>query len=182
MAETLQSELTEVHLHGALGARFGRLFRLDVRSAVEALQALRCQLPGFNAALRQSPGFVLLAGEERLTEAMLALETGRKPIHVMPVLAGATGIELITIAGIGAITLGDVILTVSIVMALVQLGLGLANMSSDTPKADKNQNRTLESYSFNGPVNTVGQGAPVPVGYGRLKVGGHVISSRTYAA
>lgn len=181
MAETLQPELTEVHLHGALGARFGRLFRLDVRSAVEALQALRCQLPGFNAALRQSPGFVLLAGEERLTESMLALETGRKPIHVMPVMAGATGIEIAVIAGV-TITLADVVLTVSIVMALVQLGLGLANMSSDTPKADKNQNRTLESYSFNGPVNTVGQGAPVPVGYGRLKVGGHVISSRTYAA
>lgn len=181
MAETLQPELTEVHLHGALGARFGRLFRLDVRSAVEALHALRCQLPGFNTALRQSPGFVLLAGEECLTESMLGLETGRKPIHVMPAIAGATGIEVAVIAGV-SITLADVVLTVSIVMALVQLGLGLANMSSDTPKADKNQNRTLESYSFNGPVNTVGQGAPVPVGYGALKVGGHLISSRTYAA
>jgi predicted phage tail protein len=30
------------------------------------------------------------------------------------------------------------------------------------------------SYLFNGPVNTLGEGGPVPVGYGRLIVGGHV--------
>ena len=30
---------------------------------------------------------------------------------------------------------------------------------------------------FNGSVNTVGQGHPVPVGYGRLRVGSCVISA-----
>ncbi len=33
------------------------------------------------------------------------------------------------------------------------------------------------SYVFNGPVNTTAQGQPVPIGYGRLIVGGAVISA-----
>ena len=29
------------------------------------------------------------------------------------------------------------------------------------------------SYLFNGPVNTVGEGGPVPIGYGKLLIGGN---------
>ena len=36
---------------------------------------------------------------------------------------------------------------------------------------------TPASYTFSGPVNTTAQGQPVPVGYGRLIVGGAVISA-----
>lgn len=33
------------------------------------------------------------------------------------------------------------------------------------------------SYLFSGPTNTVGEGGPVPVGYGELMVGGHNVST-----
>jgi len=33
------------------------------------------------------------------------------------------------------------------------------------------------SYAFNGAINTVGQGNPVPLAYGRLRVGSQVISA-----
>lgn len=33
------------------------------------------------------------------------------------------------------------------------------------------------SYLFNGPVNTVGEGGPVPIGYGELLIGSHNIST-----
>jgi len=33
------------------------------------------------------------------------------------------------------------------------------------------------SYLFNGPINTVGEGGPVPVGYGELLIGSHNIST-----
>lgn len=37
------------------------------------------------------------------------------------------------------------------------------------------------SYLFNGPVNTVGEGGPVPIGYGELMIGGNnVFSTYTY--
>ena len=48
----------------------------------------------------------------------------------------------------------------------------LAPQTSKSKDAEK-----AESSYFNGPMQTVAQGGPVPVGYGRLIVGSAVISS-----
>ena len=45
-----------------------------------------------------------------------------------------------------------------------------------TPDAAKNLKSTT-SFVFSNPVNNVTQGARVPIGYGRLRVGSHIISS-----
>lgn len=41
----------------------------------------------------------------------------------------------------------------------------------------KNSEQPAPSYIFSGPVNTIRQGNPIPVGYGLLRVGSQVISS-----
>ncbi len=41
-------------------------------------------------------------------------------------------------------------------------------------KIDKSEG---ESYLFGGPVNIIGEGGPIPIGYGRAIVGSQVISS-----
>jgi len=37
------------------------------------------------------------------------------------------------------------------------------------------------SYAFGGPVNTVAQGNPIPIGYGKRRIGGAIISAGIYA-
>ena len=50
---------------------------------------------------------------------------------------------------------------------------GVGALLTPTPKDVEETN----NYSFNGPVNTIRQGVPVPICYGQLMVGSSVISS-----
>ena len=62
---------------------------------------------------------------------------------------------------------------------------GLFELVSGSPKAkggstvsdQKNSEQPAPSYIFAGPVNTIRQGNPIPIGYGLLRVGSQVISS-----
>lgn len=70
-------------------------------------------------------------------------------------------------------------------MVLGGIGLvaaGVTNLLTPMPKFG--DFREIEqggsrSYLFNGPQNTIKEGGPVFVGYGRLMVGSHVIQSAT---
>ena len=53
--------------------------------------------------------------------------------------------------------------------------IGLLTPVPKTPGSADNGN----SYYFNGPVNTVQQGVPVPLIYGRCLVGSQIISAHT---
>ncbi|WP_429503008.1 tail assembly protein [Paraburkholderia youngii] len=55
---------------------------------------------------------------------------------------------------------------------------GLAELLAPRPKAtaQKENPDNEPSLAFDGAVNTMGQGGPVPLGYGRLLVGSQVIS------
>ena len=52
---------------------------------------------------------------------------------------------------------------------------GVAQMLSPQPQRPKEANKN-ESFGFGGVVNTVNQGVPVPICYGRLYVGSAAIS------
>lgn len=74
------------------------------------------------------------------------------------------------------------------IIGLVALGVSMLLMKPPpmvSPQAIANPSATFEaspdsgggepSYLFNGPVNTVGEGGPIPVGYGRLIIGSHQV-------
>ncbi len=91
-------------------------------------------------------------------------------------LGGAMGFGAAAGAGLGA----------TLIAAGGTLGLalmigGVAQMISPTPKppglVEQNEAARLESNSFSGIVNTTRQGVPVPIAYGRVFVGGAVISA-----
>tara|TARA_X000001382_G_C3172237_1_gene179920 strand:- start:43 stop:1341 length:1299 start_codon:yes stop_codon:yes gene_type:complete len=107
--------------------------------------------------------------------------------------AGAAGVAGIsTTAVLTATTIGTAI---SAVGASLILG-GVANMISPQPELPKLGSRRMDgtnfrgpgpqgvtrgasgqqSYAYTGPANTVGNGATIPVVYGRAMVGGHMLS------
>ena len=89
--------------------------------------------------------------------------------------AGMFGANAMTWGSTTATAIGTTIGTVvSGVGAAMVLG-GISEMLTPTPKAPRDASRN-ESYGFGGVANSVRQGTPVPICYGRLYVGSSVIS------
>jgi len=90
----------------------------------------------------------------------------------------AKGVTSVTAAGQGTVQGTAIALKTpglfAVGTALQLAATGLSQMMAPGPETDGSEN---ESYLFNGPVNTVQQGVPVPVAYGELIVGGATIST-----
>ncbi|MEW6292480.1 MAG: tail assembly protein [Pseudomonadota bacterium] len=193
-----------IRLYGHLGARFGRVFRLDVASPAEAMRALLMQLPGFRDAVLASEGAggyrVIAGGAPRDMDTMLDPCGERESIRVVPVMCGAgkKGVGQILLGaaliGFGLMTNGASLafdaawkaggmrlagyFAANIGMSLV-MG-GVAQMLAGTPNTSGTSVERPEnkpSYAFDGPVNTAAQGNPVPICYGRAIVGSQVVSA-----
>jgi predicted phage tail protein len=188
-----------VLLYGHLGKRFGHRHEYDVRSPAEAVRALSVTLEGFRAYLieHSSPGYRVLVGNTPRTLETIAYPADAA-IKIVPVTAGAGGVKSVILGaaliGVGILTGGAGLtfssawaaggvtfagyLSTTVGMALT-IG-GVVQMLAPQPKAqDPVENKP--SYVFDGPVNTTAQGNPVPVCYGRLIVGSHVISAGMFA-
>lgn len=187
--------MTTVYLYGHLGRRFGWRWRLDVSSPAEAVRAISANRPEFQSyMIRHSrPGFQVCIGPDPIRdESGLHHPTGRQAIKIVPVVAGAEKSPFI------GIILGVVIIAAAVVASPLSFGLlssstallvggigaslaigGISQLIAGTPAApgpvEKPEN--LPSNVFNGPVNTTAQGHPVPIGYGRLRIGSAVISA-----
>lgn len=191
--------MTPVILLGELGRKYGRRFKLDVRTPAEAVRALAANFPDFEkTVLAHKAGFRVLIGREECGESELLNPAGRQSITIVPMVAGAGGLgkiilgaALITasfyipgsMAAIDAALMTGVSVTTMATFAFttgVSLALqGTAEMLAPNPVSNGPQERpeNQPSYVFNGPVNTTAQGHPVPVGYGRLRIGSAVISA-----
>lgn len=198
-----------VRLYGSLGASFGRVHRLAVRNASEAIHALCILVPGFERFLMESKDrgvtYSIFLGRENIGQDRLKAPSGASDIRIAPVLMGSKragsmqtiiGVALIVAASYfsgglaasgGSSTLIGATSTTGWTFA-ASMGISMAmggvmQLMSPMPKGlgtmDRPDNRP--SYSFNGPVNTSIQGGPVGLLYGELTVGSAVVSAGIYA-
>lgn len=182
-----------VKLYGDLAKKFGRSFKLDVKTPAEAIRALCVIRPGFRKYMEDNsePGYVVrvgrdIRGEDELTHPFSIKET----FKIIPVTAGASGffkvvlgVALIAVAWWNPLAWGAVA-TLATGATGVALALGgVVDLLSPAPaKQDAPTNpESTPSYMFNGPVNTSGPGYAVPIGYGELLIGSHVVSAELYS-
>lgn len=182
-------KLKTIRLYGKLGSKFGRVHKLAVSSAAEAVRALCILIPGFESHLTNAPGgYAVFYGKDNLDSDRLRHPSGRDEIRIAPVPAGAkqggifqivVGIVLI-VAGFftGGATWGPAMMMAGAAMAVSGAMLMLSPQPKGSAAADSANNRS--SYAFNGPVNTEAQGNPVPLLYGELIVGSSVVSGGVY--
>lgn len=196
-----------VRLYGSLGASFGRVHRLAVRNASEAIHALCILVPGFERFLMESKDrgviYSIFLGQENIGHDRLKAPAGASDIRIAPVLMGSKragsmqtiiGVALIVAASYfsGGLAAGGSSLIGGTSTAgwpfAASMGMSMAmggvmQLISPMPKGlgtmDRPENRS--SYSFNGPVNTSIQGSPVGLLYGELTVGSAVVSAGIYA-
>lgn len=183
--------MLEIRLHGALAKQFGQRWDLNVASPREAVAAIEANSPGFRRAIMGLSGMGYSFRVRTLTHDYgdddLDLRTGgAKRLDIIPVVTGSSaGVRLVA----GAIMLGAVAFAVAASggaaltlfgQALFSTGLGLvvgsvAEMLTPTQKQGSGSPK-LNSWTFSGPGNDLGQGQPVPVIYGEVLTGGYAIS------
>lgn len=190
----MQAQLREIRLYGELGRRFGRVHHFAVQSTGEAIRALMANFRDFeHAMVHGAPGYKVWQGAERIgsVDEIHHPCGSREIIRIAPVVVGAAK------SGWGRILIGAVLIAASIyggpqlaaagygfiATAASSIGVslilgGVAQLLTKQPDFSPGSEEAQKSpsYVFNGAVNTTAQGHPVPIGYGRLRVGSAVIS------
>ena len=185
----MSEKIRTIRLYGKLGAKFGRVHRLAVDSAAEAVRALSVLLPGFRQELANSSNrgvsYAVFHGKRNLGPEELGHSPGAEDIRIAPVLQGRKrGGILQTIIGAVLLVTGAYLANGYLMSAGASMMLGgVSQMLSPHPRglSAKDDPNNGASYNFNGPVNTSAQGNPVPLLYGRMLVGSAVISAGIYA-
>jgi len=171
-------------------SKFGETWETDCNNIRDIFKLIECQTPGFRQHLLDAAdagvGYEIRRGKEFLeSEEELLLTLNDEDIIITEIPAGAksaVGKILAAIAIIAILYFAPVLGTKAgslaglstggLAVAGVALNLamgGISQLLAPGPETDKKQN---EGYLFNGPVNTVAQGMPVPVCYGELRIGG----------
>lgn len=182
-----------IKLYGALAAKFGREFHLDVRTPAEAIRALCFQLKGFRQHLAKfsEPGYIVRVGEEdRGADELADPLSSKEEIRIIPVTSGANAATriilgtVLIVAGVmvSAVPGGQPVGTALIATGISMVIGGVAELLAPSPKTAKsNAKKESPSYMFDGPINTIGSGYAVTVGYGEMLVGSHVVSADLYS-
>lgn len=194
----MTDELKTIRLYGKLGNRFGRVHKFVCADTKGAIRALCAMVPGFQKALMESKdkgvAYACFIGRRSITEDQLG-RLADDDIRIAPIVMGSgrggffsfiLGAALVgaafftggaSIAAWSALQLGMGVLGAAMMLTgmssvLVKQPKGLTGVESDENKA---------SYNFNGVVNAVAQGNPVPVCYGEMVVGSVVGGGDMYA-
>ena len=189
--------MTTILLYGQL-RQFGRSFRLSVRSPAEAIKALCVQIPGFERFLSNAKSkgveFAVFRGKTNIGEGELGY-AGDGDIRIAPIITGNKK------AGALQTIIGAVLIVVGLVItggtfgagapfgsALIMMGAsliagGVIQMLSPQPGGLKTSAapENTPGYAFGSAKNTTASGNPVPLCYGKRRVGGAIISAAIYA-
>jgi predicted phage tail protein len=178
--------MREIRLNGALGKRYGRVHRFDVRTPAEALRALVANFPAFERELAESAvngvSYLCKVDDEIADEDGIGAPMSRS-FSITPVITGAEGAAR-ALAGAFLIVAGFFVNMIPgmqmVGSAMIKIGIsltisGVAQMLS--PSTSTEDQEKIESDYFSGAEQTSVQGGPVPVGYGRLVIGSVTISA-----
>ncbi|MCK6894647.1 tail assembly protein [Enterobacter bugandensis] len=184
-----------IRLYGILGSTFGREFKLSVASPKEAVRALCVIVPGFerflNTSKQRGLTYAVFSGKRNLNDDELSMDQSTADIRIAPVILGSKrGGVFQTILGVALLAVGAVASYFgggAVGVPLMQFGAamalgGVVQMLSPqtTGLASKQSADNKASYAFGGVTNTTAQGNPVPLLYGRRRIGGAIISAGIY--
>lgn len=190
----MQEVMTRIELGGVLGKTFGKIHHRLISRVSEAGVALAKTIPGFEqfmiSSQRRGLTYSVFKGKKNIGVDDLGFPVTGDVIRIVPVIIGSKKAGLIqTILGavlvIASIWMTGLSIAASNMMfaagASITLG-GVVQMISPqaTGLASKQSSDNRASYAFGGVTNTAAQGYPVPLLYGRRRIGGAIISAGIY--
>ncbi|CZZ76523.1 tail assembly protein [Enterobacter sp. 04-C-01-SI_S15] len=191
----MQEVMTRIELSGEPGKIFGKIHHRLINKVSEAGTALAKTIPGFESYMISSKSrgltFAVFKGKKNIGVDDLGFPVTGEVIRIVPVIIGGKK------AGVLQTVLGAVLVAAGAVLsftpwaaaspflykfgAAMMLG-GVVQMLSPQPTglASKQSADNRASYAFGGVTNTAAQGYPVPLLYGRRRIGGAIISAGIY--
>jgi predicted phage tail protein len=192
--------MRSIFLHGSLADKYGKVFKLDVKTAGEAVRALSANFPSFMKDVRDGVWHVVRGNDIdkgfSLDENQIAgFRLGKGDLHIVPFIAGSKRGGLLKIV-LGAVLVGAAFAFTGGALATPILGGGgllggitgtqvalfgaavaLAGVSSLlSPEEKSDETDGSSSFTMSGPGNTYEQGNPVPLVYGEVITGGVLVS------
>ena len=185
--------MVNVRFYGSL-KQFGSDFRLDCQTPAEVIHALTSQIPKLRQFIQQGL-FTVRVGRDYFDNRYLEKGLSQKlrddsTVHLTPTLKGSkrgglfgviTGVALIA----GALALGPLGFSVIGANAAWMVGGlgasmllgGVAQMLTKMPSMSTGKDaEKKQSTSFSNLSNMAAQGRPMPLAYGRIRVGSLIIS------
>ena len=190
----MQEVMSRIELGSVLGKTFGKVHYRLISRVSEAGVALAKTIPGFEqfmiSSQRRGLTYSVFKGKKNIGVDDLGFPVTGDVIRIVPVIIGSKKAGLIqTILGavlvIASIWMPGLSIAASNMMfaagASITLG-GVVQMISPqaTGLASKQSSDNRASYAFGGVTNTAAQGYPVPLLYGRRRIGGAIISAGIY--
>lgn len=176
--------MTTVKIHGVLGKDAGDTFVMDVGKTSQVIEAIDANRPGFIKKINKLAAkrfyYAIVVDGKRIKNAQSFLKSKNpKKIDIVPVISGEGGIgeAFVLIATWAAKNQVLATLALFVISTAVTLLLAPKQKGFDM-KATEASTRGLErSFEFSNKQNLASQGVPVPVGYGRLRVGSQVVQA-----
>lgn len=178
--------MTKITLHGILAKEFKKTFNLAVKKPKEVFDAISCSHENFRNRIVElaSQGIhftLLIDGKKITTMEELSIAAEYKKIDIVPLVCGHAGVvaAIVTVAvNVGAFIAANAAFFIQLGVTIATTALQM--MLAPKPRMKRPEstvNAVKESFLFSSKANVAEQGIPVPVGYGRLRVGSAVIQS-----
>lgn len=198
-----KKELTKIRLHGFLSEKLKKEWNLSVKSVGEAIRAIdaltkngltnilyqknkiqaRYKIIINNKIYKNNEG--LEDDLSKVKNSSLTIKRKIKTLDIVPVIEGSGKAFDALLTVVGAVLMVVAIVASSALgpwgpaMFVAGLGMfaaGISNLLSKPPKTPELESQS-ESYLFSGPANVIGEGRPVQVGYGKLRIGSHRVAA-----
>lgn len=179
--------MTNVYIHGLLAKEFGRKFKFSLGRPKDAIAAIDANKKGFTNRIIElaKKGAHYSIVVDGIVANKFSLERGTpKDIHIIPAIAGSAGV--VTAIGVilyaAALYAPEYLAVYLIALGTVAISYGISNLMQKSQKTDVGSasataNALNKSFLFSNGENVAEQGNPLPIGYGRLRIGSAVIQS-----
>jgi len=184
--------LRTIHLHGSLGARFGKEHRLDVENIFQLMGALESRLGvAFKEAIRVGKWHIFDGAKKKgndRSEETLSVPLSKRTFHIFPVIEGRSAAFRIVIGVV--LMVASVFVpalapyAVQVFAAGFSLTVGGITELLTKPKGMDKRDQLDEGKSsiFNSVRNVTTQGGPIPLIYGRVRRASSVVISADFAS
>jgi len=165
--------MTEIHLHGILGKKYGRLHKFAIKEPRDIVRALEANYENFSKDLKDLLSkniiYSIVADDQWIQGDSFAKKDKVKKIDFVPIILGSAFlVPFIPYIVAALISIG------AAYYAYVQAG---KQKYPEIPGAEGVSSANSKSLAFSNRENVTEQGNPVPLVYGRLKVGSFVVQS-----
>lgn len=191
--------MTIINIHGILANEFKPMISLAINKPKEVIDAICSNFPLFrnrvNELSQQGIHYSIIVDGESVSQ-LEQMNINKKPeqIDLVPTICGSGGGAAFAIGGgivaaagtgsaailstaiIGSLTVGQLLTGVGMMMVSIGLQMMMAP-KPDMQRPESTVSAAKQSFMIGSKANLVEQGSPVPVGYGRLRIGSSIIQT-----